>query len=269
MLKLSLPLTVSFLVLAVGPVAATTINQFNTPVVQDFDTLALSGTTNSALPVGWSFAESGTGANTTYAAGTGSSSTGNTYSFGATASTERAFGTLRTTSLLSALGTEVTNATGSTLTSLAIAYVGEQWRLGATGRVDRLSFAYSLDATSLVTGSWFDVVALDFVAPISTGATGALDGNSAANQSALSHTITGLNLAPASTVWLRWSDYVAAGSNDGLAIDQVSISALSALTPQPPTATVPDGMPSGFLIVLLLGLLRAGAVRRSSGLSGS
>lgn len=264
MLKLRLPLTVSFLVLAVGPVAATTINQFNVPVIQGFDSLAISGTTNSALPVGWSFAESGTGANTTYAAGTGSSSTGNTYSFGATASTERAFGTLRTTSLLSALGTSVTNDTGASITSLAIAYTGEQWRLGATGRVDRLGFAYSLDATSLTTGSWLDLAALDFVAPITTGATGALDGNAAANQLEISYTITGLNVAPGSTVWLRWSDFVATESNDGLAIDQVSISALRDVTPQPPTATVPEGMPLGLLIVVLLGLLRAGAVRRPS-----
>jgi hypothetical protein len=264
MLKLRLPLTVSFLVLAVGSVAATTINQFNVPVIQDFDSLAISGTTNSVLPAGWSFAESGTGANTTYAAGTGSSSTGNTYSFGATGSTDRAFGTLRTSSLLSEIGTEVVNATGATITSLAIAYTGEQWRLGAIGRIDRLAFAYSLDATSLTTGTWLDVAELDFVAPITTGATGALDGNEVANQSAISYTITGLNLVSSATVWLRWSDFVAAGSNDGLAIDQVSISALRTVIPQPPTATVPEGMPSGFLIVVLLGLLRAGAVRGKS-----
>lgn len=264
MLKLRLPLTASLLLLAIGSVAATTISQFNVPIIQDFDSLALSGTTNSTLPSGWSFVESGAGANTTYATSTGSSATGNTYSFGATASTDRAFGTLRTSSLLSEIGTEVINATGATITSLAIAYTGEQWRLGAIGRVDRLSFAYSLDATSLTTGSWLDVAELDFVAPITTGVTGALDGNAVVNQSAISHTITGLSLAPSATVWLRWSDFVATGSNDGLAIDLVSISALQAVTPQQPTATVPDSMPSFVLIVVVLGLLRAGTIRRKS-----
>jgi len=264
MLKLCSPLFGSLLVFAVGPVAATTLNQFNAPVIQDFDSLALSGTANSTLPTGWSFAETGSGANTTYAAGTGSLSTGNTYSFGATNSSERAFGTLRTSSLLSTIGTAVTNNTGATIESLAIAYTGEQWRLGAIGRLDRLGFAYSLDATSLTTGSWLDIAALDFIAPITTGSTGALDGNAAANQTAVSYTLSGLTVAPGSTVWLRWSDFVATGSNDGLAIDDVSITALRTFNPQPPTASVPEGLPSGFLIVVLIGLLRAGAVRRNS-----
>ena len=51
------------------------------------------------------------------------------------------------------------------MTSLAIAYTGEQWRLGATGRTDRIDFQYSLDATSLATGTWADVDNLNFSGP--------------------------------------------------------------------------------------------------------
>src|SRR6266496_2751132 len=61
---------------------------------QDFNTLASSGT-SSALPTGWYFDETSTNANTLYTAGTGSSTTGDTYSFGSTGSSERAFGELR------------------------------------------------------------------------------------------------------------------------------------------------------------------------------
>ena len=61
---------------------------------QDFNSLANSGT-SSSVPSGWSFVESGTNANTEYTAGTGSSTTGDTYSFGATGSPERAFGGLQ------------------------------------------------------------------------------------------------------------------------------------------------------------------------------
>jgi len=263
MLKLCLPV---LLALIVSSATATTISQFNVPVVQNFDTLANAGTANATVPAGWSFAETGSGANTTYAAGTGSSATGNTYSFGATASTERAFGALRTSSLLSALGSVVTNETGAAITSLMIAYTGEQWRLGATARVDRLDFSYSLDATSLTTGSWLDFDALDFVAPISAGTLGVLDGNAATNQSAISSTLSGLNIATGSNVWLRWTDFVATGSNDGLGIDDVTISALGAvnLNPEPPTASVPEGIPTSYLAIVLLGVLRAGAARRMS-----
>ncbi|MBK6724566.1 MAG: hypothetical protein IPG58_15245 [Acidobacteria bacterium] len=43
--------------------------------------------TEGTWPDGWYFSESGTGANTTYSAGTGSGTTGDTFSFGAAAST--------------------------------------------------------------------------------------------------------------------------------------------------------------------------------------
>ncbi len=264
MINLCLPRAVFLLAAIVSHATATTIGQFSVPVIQNFDTLANAGTTNTTIPEGWSFAETGSGANATYAAGTGSSATGNTYSFGEASSTERAFGTLRTSSILSAIGTVVTNETGATITSLIVAYTGEQWRLGAIGRVDRLDFSYSLDATSLTTGSWLDFDALDFVAPISAGTLGLLDGNAAANQSAVSSTLSGLNLAAGSTVWLRWTDFVATGSNDGLGIDDVTISALGVVipNPEPPTASVPEGLPTSFLAIVLLGVLRAGAARR-------
>ncbi len=263
MFTVRIPLHVSLLLLALSPTAATTLVSPDVAVIQNFDTLALSGTTNAVMPAGWNFAESGTGANTTYAAGTGSSSTGNTYSFGATSATDRALGTLRTSSLAAMLGTEVTNSTGGLISSLLISYVGEQWRLGAVGREDRLDFAYSLDATSLTTGTWVDVNALDFVAPVSAGTAGALDGNDPSNQSLLSYSLTGLTLSSGATVWLRWSDFAATSSNDGLGIDDVSITGLLATGPvTPPTASVPDEMSMSVVAVMLLGLIGVDTVFR-------
>lgn len=257
----------SLLLLAGNPAGATTLLVPNVAVVQDFDTLANSGTTNAVLPAGWAFAETGSGANTTYAAGTGSSSTGNTYSFGATGSTDRALGSLRTSSVSSVFGTEVTNSTGGVISSLLISYVGEHWRLGALGREDRLDFSYSLDATSLVTGTWVDVSALSFVAPVTTGTTGASDGNAAANQSLISATLTGLSLSSGATIWLRWSDVAATSSNDGLAIDGVSILGVTAMGPGfPPTASVPDTLPLTSLTALLLGWVSvSSAIHRRQG----
>jgi hypothetical protein len=114
------------------------------------------------------FLETGTNANTTYAAGTGSNNAGNTYSFGAVSNTERAFGGLQNGTLIPTIGAAFSNNTGATITSLEIAYTGEQWRLGTLARSDRIDFQYSTDATSLITGTHTDVDALDFP-PHTTG----------------------------------------------------------------------------------------------------
>jgi hypothetical protein len=229
--------------LATGRVAALTITAFNVGSTEDFDSLATS--TGSVVPAGWEFSETGSGANTTYGAGTGSSSTGNTYSFGATSATDRAWGAVRTSSVSSAWGTVITNLTGDTISLLDVAYFGEQWRLGATGRVDRLDFAYSLDATSIATGVWIDFDALDFVGGVTTGVTGALDGNDAANRLLVSGSISGLSLAPGASLWLRWSDFEATGSDDGLSIDDFVITAT-----QSPAQNVPDQISLGVILAL-------------------
>src|SRR6185503_9449289 len=173
------------------------ISTLGTPVTQNFDSLVSSGTGTLAAntPAGWGFSESGTNANTTYTAGTGSGNAGDTYSFGsAAAPTDRALGQLRSGTLISILGGTFSNNTGGTINSLNIAYAGEQWRLGATGRTvaERMDFQYSTDATSLTTGTWTDVNALDFTPPVTAGTVGALDGNT--NRVLLSSNITGLNI---------------------------------------------------------------------------
>jgi multicopper oxidase len=196
---------------------------------QDFNSLASSGT-SSSLPSGWALSESGTGANTTYTANNGSLSTANTYSYGSTGNGDRAFGGLRGTggsALVPTIGSAFTNTTGGTITSLAVSYTGEQWRLGASGQgPDRLDFQYSTNATSLTTGTWTDVNSLDFNSPVTSGTVGALNGNSAANRTAVSGTITGLSIAPGVTYRIRWTDFDRGGSaiaDDGLAVDGLSI----------------------------------------------
>jgi hypothetical protein len=213
-------------VAAAGAIALTTVG---TPYTQPFDTLATSGTVNTVLPTGWELAESGTSTrnNGAYAAGTGSDNAGDVYSFGALGSTERAFGTLLSGTLTPTIGASFTNNTGGPVTGLTISYVGEQWRLGASARgADRLDFQYSFDATSLTTGSWTDADALDFSSPITVGTVGALDGNAGANRTAIAATITNVAIANGASFWIRWSDFNVSSSDDGLALDEFS------LTPQ-------------------------------------
>jgi hypothetical protein len=202
-----------------GQISLTTVGDAYT---QDFDGLASSGT-SSSLPTGWAFTESGSNADGLYAAGTGSNTAGNTYSFGSTGSTDRAFGGLQSGSLIPTIGASFSNNTGVPLTSLEISYTGEQWRLGATARIDRIDFQLSIDATDLTTGTWIDYDDLDFSSPVTTGTVGLLDGNNATNRTAIGFTITGLNIEDGVTFWIRWTDFDAAGSDDGLAVDDFSL----------------------------------------------
>lgn len=187
---------------------------------QDFNTLASSGT-SSVVPTGWAFQE--TGGNTLYSAGTGSVSSGDTYSFGALLAADRAFGTLLSGSVTSTLGVSFTNNTGSTITSLDISYIGEQWRLGTASRTDQLNFEYSLNATSLTSGSWTSVSALNFITPNTSTVVGAVNGNVTGNRTSISSTISSLSIASGATVWIRWTDFNASGADDGLGIDDFSL----------------------------------------------
>ena len=86
------------------PQLATAQVDFTGGYSQDFDTLESSGTTGTALPPGWAFAESGTNANASYGIDNGSSNSGNTFSYGSTGSSERALGALLSGSLNSRFG---------------------------------------------------------------------------------------------------------------------------------------------------------------------
>lgn len=238
---------------------------------QDFNSLASSGT-STLLPGGWQIFETGTGtaANGVYAAGTGSSNTGDTYSFGAAGSSERALGTLFSGSNTEYFGVGFQNVGTTQLQSLQIRYTGEEWRFGGSnGRVapDRLDFQYSLDASSLNSGSWIDFDILDFYSPVystanTTITVGAKDGNSSQFQTDLSGTISGLNLAINSVIWFRWREFdIAPGSDDGLAIDNFSLTA----TFEAPVVDPPTGPPvpePGTLALSLIGLVGAFGFRR-------
>ena len=223
---------------AAGSVSLTA---FGTAYTQDFTTLASSGLANTTVPTGWEFSESGSNANTTYRAGTGSDNTGDTYSFGAALNTERAFGGLRSGTLIPLIGAQFTNNTGGLITSLAIAYTGEQWRLGqnTTGRAaDRLDFQVSTNATSITSGTWTDYDALDFASPVVTGTVGALNGNVSPNRTALSDTLTGLSIPNGATFWVRWADSdLIPGADDGLSVDDFSLTPDGVVADDAPTVT--------------------------------
>ncbi len=210
---------------------AISLTQSGVAYTQDFNTLASSGAsvTNALAIEGWEILETGTSArrNDQYAVDNGGSNAADIYSYGATGSTDRALGQLRSGTLVATIGASFTNNTGATITSLQIGYTGEQWRLGTAGRADKIDFEYSLNATSLATGTWTSVDALDFSSPNTVAPLNAKDGNDAANRTALSTTITGLNIPAGATFYIRWIDTDAGGADDGLAIDDFSLTAIT------------------------------------------
>ena len=217
------------------------LTAFGTPYTQNFDSLPATGTgTDTDLPAGWAFVETGEAANTTFTAGTGSSNTGDTYSLGNSPAADRAFGSMNSGKLVPTIGAVFTNQAGRTMTSLDLSFVAEQWRLGAKDRTDRLDFEYSTDATGLSDGTWTAVDALDAVGTVSTttGTAGALDGNAAANRTEVTGSITGLSIPQGGRIALRWKSFDAAGADDALGIDELR------LTPRGETAgesTAPKG----------------------------
>ncbi|MDT5268471.1 MAG: uncharacterized protein QOH49_657 [Acidobacteriota bacterium] len=220
-----------------GSVSLTTLGSAAT---ENFDTLSntAGSTTNTTLPTGWYITESGGGArdNEQYAVDTGGSTTGDIYSYGAAAATDRALGALRSGTLIPLYGAKFTNNTGATITSLAVAYTGEEWRLGTAARTDQINFEISTNATDLSTGTYTGVAALNFVTP-DTATTGAKNGNAAADRTALSTTISSLSIPNGASFFIRWTDTDATGADDGLAVDDFSITPNPA---GPPTLAIND-----------------------------
>ena len=221
------------------------------PVSQNFDTLATTGTTNTwtddtTLP-GW-YSQFTTTANpTVYRADDGSSNAGAIYSYGTGTSTERAFGTTSSgtpVTIFNAL--KLTNDTASPITSLGINFNGEQWRNGGNTTAQTLAFQYQVanagtitDANTPTTG-WTAFTALDFVSPTVGATAAALDGNAAANRTAKSASLV-VTINPGQEIWLRWIDINDAGNDHGFGIDDLSIipnGPAGTPTPTPsPTAT--------------------------------
>ncbi|HXR79442.1 MAG TPA: hypothetical protein VN763_00920, partial [Saprospiraceae bacterium] len=197
--------------------AQVSLTGFGTTYTQDFNTLAITDL-SSVVPVGWSFAEAGSNANSTYDADDGGSTTGNTYSYGIDAITERAFGGLQSGTLNPTIGAFFTNNTGGAIGSLMISYKGEQWRVGTLTREDRLDFQYSLTATGLLSGTYVNYDLLDFTSPIQAPV-GPLNGNVFPNFTVVSSTIMGLSIGNGNTFWIRWSDFNAILADDGEAVD--------------------------------------------------
>ncbi len=220
---------------------------------QNFDALANSGTSNvftdNVTILGlYSNRE-------TYIGDAGTSTTGGLHSYGATSSTERAIGTLASSTADPVIWQlRLRNSTGDTLTSFTLNYTGEQWRVGgATSVNNTLAFSYSIKPAAAVEdgGIYTAVTALDFDSIIDSATSGgSLDGNAAANRIAIGSTVSGISWGNGTDIWLRFSDVDEAGVDHGLGVDDLSFRAV----PEPTTIAMLMG---GFGMLTLLRRRRA------------
>lgn len=208
---------------------------------QDFNTLANTGTTNpwtdNTTILNWYSQRSGTGAGN-YIADAGTSTNGTIYSYGTTATTERALGSIGSNGAGNfAHGILFQNTSGGLLSTFTVSYALEQWRNGNNATAQDVTFWYKVSSTSFtalnpgVNTGWTQVSGLTTSSQINTTTPGALDGNLGANRVALSNVlISGLTLNAGEYIMFKWEDPNHGGNDHGLAVDDVTISWASAVT---------------------------------------
>jgi Thrombospondin type 3 repeat len=198
------------------------VTQPNATVSENFDSLQAYGA-SSNVPTGFEMDENRAGPDV-YKADAGQNPAGGLYSYGFDMY-DRAFGEVTQPSLQPRFAFGIRNETGSVIHGATVAYTGEEWRLGdPRAPKDQLEFAYSVDPPDLFDGDWVAVDALTFKTPFNRGAPGAKDGNSDPNRTHFAVPLAA-NVPPGGVLWLRWLSVQLDNSpDDGLAIDDLSIS---------------------------------------------
>jgi hypothetical protein len=201
----------------------------NVPYSENFDGM---GATETAFLPGWTAINTINGSTLTMQLSDGNTNSGNVYNIGTTTSSseDRAFGTLAGTGVVAAFGAVFQNNTTGTISKISIQTRMEQWRQSGNAAVNEtIAFSYSTDATSLSSGTWTAVTALDLKEKLTAAASNAaVNGNLASNYTNISHIITGLNWANGTNLWIKWTDMNDAGSNGMYAIDNFIISVTEA-----------------------------------------
>ncbi|MEY3480634.1 MAG: hypothetical protein RIQ71_1409, partial [Verrucomicrobiota bacterium] len=221
-------LLIAALALLAAPQVQAQFNLTNASYSQNFNALGTNNFTNnnrnlgvlSNALTGWYWYETGTSSNDVLTAGNGSSSTGDAYNFGSNGVTDRSLGGLQSGNVVPSWGFWFSNSLGTTITNLQITYTGETWRIGNTGRADVVNFSYSGTNTNLAASTWTNFSGLDYT----NTAAGATASGSLLQSASISNNLS-VSIASGSTFFIRWSDFNATGSDDGMSIDDFSLTA--------------------------------------------
>lgn len=250
------PLALAALAAAVLPAqAAIGVNSSAFVYTESFDSLASTGTANAWLNdstlAGWSLFNNVGTAVSTYRAGAGTTTNGAIYSFGSVAD-DRALGGIGSGGFSGYFAVAFTNTGASAYDSFTVNFDGEQWRDGgnATPVTQTMALQFGMGSSFGAVGTWTAAgAAFDLNAPVFTTTGAAVNGNAAGLVAGLGGTVS-TPWAPGQTLWLRWVENNDAGSDHGLAIDNLRFSVTSA---------VPE---TGTWAMLLAGLALVGVAAR-------
>ena len=170
----------------------------------------------------------------------GTTNIGTIYSFGLPNDTNRALGTIASSTNTMAFGALIRNDTGGTITNVKISFNAEFWRnsiptSGSTSaETNVLVFGYGkIDGTSnsvsnfLVSSNALSQTNLNITgpAPVAYGTTPVnLDGSLPANQVAFSNVAVPLSLASGEMAFVRWQDEDNTGLDAGIGMDNFTLS---------------------------------------------
>lgn len=180
--------------------------------------------TQPEVPVGWSFFETGDNADLNFGVSTGSNSAGNTYLLGTPS--EYCFGGLQSGSLVPTVGVcFVNNMPTRTITSVAVEFIAETWRVGSSNRPDGLDFQINTNTSDISSADgWTTVPQLAYRNPGQQSGSGTVR-----HSQSFVFTLTGLSIAPGTSFCMRWLDADASGADDAIGIDNFRISGLGSL----------------------------------------
>lgn len=224
---------------------------------QNFDTLANTGTTaswlNDSTIAGWYlYGYAGTTV-PTYRPATGgatSDNTGSFYSYGAAASPERALGGAASSgtyfgnpgpssgAVAGYIAVALQNTSGNTFDSFTVSFDGEQWRNGGNATAQTMQLQYGFGATYATVATWNSPGGtFDWISPVATTTAAGVDGNVAGLAASRGGVVSSLTWNNADTLWIRWVENNDVGNDHGLAIDNFSITATTAV-PEPTTGVI-------------------------------
>jgi endonuclease/exonuclease/phosphatase family metal-dependent hydrolase len=268
------PLNRAFLYLSafayvIANVASAQVSMVPGTYSQNFDSLSSSASSpwnNNVTIAGW-YSSKSSADSTTYIGSTGTGTAGGLYSFGtagAHSASDRALGSLASgTTDPVAFGVRFLNDTVAAQTNITVSFTGEQWRNGGSGVAETLAFSYAVGngpiTSTFSSAIWTNFPALNFTSIVVSSTATALDGNNATNRQIFSNiTLTGVSVQPGQELFLRWLDANDAGSDDGLAIDDLTVNfqtnapanpTAPSITTEPQDQTVTAGDTVSFSVV--------------------
>jgi len=188
-------------------------------------------------------------------ASNGSTNNGSLYAFGGTGSGERALGSIASgTTGTVYYGFRFVNTGAISLTNLQVSYTGELWRLTDVTATQTIDFEFGIfdaGAGSITGGGYTGIDSLDYaVTGSGTAQTGGV--SSPISTTSISNGAgTAINLAAGQELWIRWADPDNAGTDHGMAIDNLTVTfSAAAAVPEPGTlALLAPGLLAGAVLV--------------------